>query len=241
MSSHIIGKVLSPAVRLWLRSQVEAVEELQFQIEGGDQQLLSGHIPKVTIMARNVIYQGVALSFVQASGEAIRVNLRQVLKGMPLRLMDVVPMGAEVVLHQTDLDTSLQTPLVVNAVNDLLMTWLLMSAADFPLSLQAQLHHPQFSLGMPQIRLSDPHLQFTAVVQSDAEPLSLLIRAIPHLSADSRIHLHQPEWSLAATDHWLPLSRLQGYAIQLGSDVVIQHLQLQETQMICRGRIHIIP
>ena len=46
--SRIASAVLSPAVQLWLRSQVEQVDELKVKIEGSDRQILSGTIPKVT-------------------------------------------------------------------------------------------------------------------------------------------------------------------------------------------------
>jgi hypothetical protein len=79
--STIISTVLSPALRLWLRSQVEQLEALQFNIIGGDRQILTGHIPGVSIAASGVVYQGLHLSKIQLEGTDIRVNLGQVIKG----------------------------------------------------------------------------------------------------------------------------------------------------------------
>ena len=54
----MISTVVSPAVQFWLRSQVEAVETLQFKLRGRDRQILRGHIPTVSIAACRAIYQG---------------------------------------------------------------------------------------------------------------------------------------------------------------------------------------
>ncbi|PSB25836.1 DUF2993 domain-containing protein, partial [filamentous cyanobacterium Phorm 46] len=55
--SRIASAVLSPAVQLWLRSQVQQVDELKVKIEGSDRQILSGTIPKVTAAARGAVYK----------------------------------------------------------------------------------------------------------------------------------------------------------------------------------------
>jgi predicted phage tail protein len=120
-ASRIISRILSPAVRLWLRSQVEQVEDLQFQIEGGDRQILSGHIPRVAIAARQVVYQGLHLSQMDLAGTGIRINLGQVLKGKPLKLLEIVPVEGEMQLQEADLNASLRAPILSGAVSELLV------------------------------------------------------------------------------------------------------------------------
>lgn len=90
VQSKIIASVLSPAIKLYLRSQVDQVEGLEIKIKGGDSQILRGHIPEVSLMAQRAIYQGLFLSQVQVTGENIKINLGQVLKGKALRLLEPI-------------------------------------------------------------------------------------------------------------------------------------------------------
>lgn len=122
--SRMISTVVSPAVQLWLRSQVEAVETLQFKLMGRDRQILRGHIPTVSIAADGAIYQGLHLSQIQLEGVNIRFNLTQVFKGKPLRLLDPVPVTGQLVLRERDLQASLGAPLLSNALTELLNTFI---------------------------------------------------------------------------------------------------------------------
>ena len=110
--SRIASAVLSPAVQLWLRSQVQQVDELKVKIEGSDRQIFSGAIPKVTAAARGAVYKGLHLTEVAIEGCGIRINLSQALKGKPLRLLESVPVAGVLRLSQADLNASLKAPLL---------------------------------------------------------------------------------------------------------------------------------
>jgi len=127
-SSRIVSAVLSPAVRLWLRSQLEAVTDLQFKIEGSDRQLLSGYIPQVRVAARQAVYRGLHLSQIQLTATRIRINLGQIVKGKPLRLLDSFPIAGTLCLQETDFNASLAAPLLNAAVSGFLVR-LLQTAA----------------------------------------------------------------------------------------------------------------
>jgi len=71
---------------------------------GSDRQILHGTIPRVSILARHAVYQGLHLTQIQLVGEGIRTNLGQVL-GQPLRLLEPVPV-AELLLHESALNAS---------------------------------------------------------------------------------------------------------------------------------------
>lgn len=246
VQSRVIGTVLSPAVQLWLRSQVEAVEALQFHIEGGDRQILSGQIPKVTVAARNVIYQGISLSQIYLSGEGIQVNLGQVIKGKPLRLMQVVPVQAEAILQQADLNASLQAPLLSNALTDLLMGWLRSDAVhDLSPHVQTMIAKPTVTVQSPQVALYRDQLDLSGYliaseVGSD-QRLPFTLRTNLQLTAGNKICLHQPHWLSQAPDQYTPMPHLNGFEIDLGSEVNLRQLHLDEGQMICRGQINILP
>jgi hypothetical protein len=71
---RIITKVLTSAIKLWLRSQLNQVSHLEVQIEASDRQLLSGYIPGVSISASNAVYQGLRVTQIELEVEKIQLN-----------------------------------------------------------------------------------------------------------------------------------------------------------------------
>ena len=71
-SKSSLSSLLSAAVRLWLRSQVEAAETLKIEFSGKNRQLLRGEIPSLDVEAAGVIYQGLHLGqvWLQAGGRS---------------------------------------------------------------------------------------------------------------------------------------------------------------------------
>ncbi|MGK7945501.1 MAG: DUF2993 domain-containing protein [Microcystaceae cyanobacterium] len=118
-STDLISKVLSPAVKLWLRSQVEQVEHLNFKINGQDRQILRGYIPVVSLDSSKAVYQGLHLGDIQLQGTNIRINIGQVLRGKPLRLLEPIWLKGEVYLTTDDLQASLSSALLESGLNDL--------------------------------------------------------------------------------------------------------------------------
>ena len=115
----LIDKLLSGAVRLWLQSQVSAIDNLNLQIIGKDKQILRGYIPQVFISATNAIYQGVSISKLEIVGNNIKFNLPQVVKRKPLQLLEPIKIEIEVLLKEIDLQKSLSSPLLAAGLTDL--------------------------------------------------------------------------------------------------------------------------
>lgn len=242
--SRFISKVLSPAVKLWLRSQVNSVETLQFQIEGGDRQLMSGYVPKVTIAAQQVIYQGIALSYIHLVGETIRINLKEVVRGQPLRLLEPIPVQAEAIVHQADLNASMNSPLLAEALSELVMM-LLQSGltSDLSTELQSELK-PPIAVQSPAIKIGENHLILSANLRSAASQQStpFTLRTQLQIAEGHKIRFCQPEWlthSNAETGQ--PLPHLETFEIDLGTEVFLQQLTLSDEQLICQGQIRVMP
>jgi len=119
---RIITKVLTSAIKLWLRSQLNQVSHLQVQIEASDGQLLSGCIPGVLIAASNAVYQGIYLTQIELQAEKIQLNVASILKGQPLQLSAIVPVVGKLIMTEPDLNKSLSSPLLLTAINDVLIT-----------------------------------------------------------------------------------------------------------------------
>ncbi len=241
--SRMIGSVLSPAVRLWLRSQVEQVEDLQFEIAGGDRQILTGHIPEVSISARNAVYQGLHLSQIQVVGTGIRINLSQMLRGKPLRLLTVVPLQGELFLDEADLNASLQAPLLADAIAEFLIKLLqsgpiadLADESDASEQQALNLQNLQIAIGLDQLTVS------ASLISVSGSETAIAIRTALQLVEGRILRLENPQWlPHARAKRGLPLDDLHGFEVDLGPEVDIQTFTLEERRIACRGRINVIP
>ncbi len=232
--SRIISTVLSPAVQLWLRSQVEEVKSLQFKIIGGDGQILSGLIPMVSVAASHAVYQGLHLSQIQLEGSSIRVNLGQVIKGKPLRLLEPVPVGGQMLLKASDLQASLQAPMLSNAVTEFL-TSLLKSdgstnSADDLKDQQINWHQVDIDEGQLTLfgTVTDPLKQTTPIV----------LRAGLQLATPQILKLNPLQIQFSPTS---PPLIFDGFQVDLGSEVNLQELAVSPGQLMCRGRLTVLP
>jgi LmeA-like phospholipid-binding len=237
-SSKLISKVLSPAVRLWLRSQVESVAELEFRIEGGDRQILSGYIPEVAIAARRAVYKGLHLSRVEVTGERIRVNLGQVLKGKPLKLLEAVPIEGRLEWDEADLNASLKAPLLANALADFFLNWVRSVAHLLPEDLAQVIQEPlvlrdaQAEILPHQVQL---RLNWDVLREPDKE-FSTTLQTGLRLVSESQLELKQPTLSVG---EGLP-TELPDYGVELG-DVGLEDLRLEMGKIWVRGRIRVLP
>jgi len=235
----MISAVLSPAVGLWLRSQLEHVEDLQLAIEAGDRQILTGAIARVTASAHSAVYQGLHLSQATVTGVGIRTNLRQVLRGKPLRLLEAFPVTGEVRLLEADLNASLRAPLLANAVIDFLLTLL---KAD-PESELEDLSSEAIQLQNPQAMLGDGHITFTAsLISTSGNATAVVIRTGLMIESGNQLKLDRPQWlAHANARQGLPLKDLDGLAFDLGSDVMLEQLTLEAGQILCAGQLMVRP
>ncbi|MEO1800354.1 MAG: DUF2993 domain-containing protein, partial [Cyanobacteria bacterium J06629_2] len=127
VGSKLIGKLLSGAVKLYLRSQVERVENLQVKIGGKSKQILQGYIPEVWLSCDRAIYQGLHLNQIQLNGTNIAVNLPEVIKKQPLKLIEPIFIDIALKLNTVDLQASLASDLLRSGLADL---WRMILAAQ---------------------------------------------------------------------------------------------------------------
>jgi hypothetical protein len=232
--SHIISSVISPAVRLWLRSQVEDVAALQFKIQGGDREILTGYIPSVSIAATRAIYQGLHLTDIELEGTNIRCNLGEVFKGKPLRLLEPIPVSGKLLLLENDLQASLSSPLLSIALSELLDTFLKGgNLLHPPLDFSDQQIHWQ------QIKIDTGHITLSGILtNSTMETTLVTIRAGLLLTTPQEIQLDP--LSIQLSSNQLPII-LDGFTINLGPEVDIDELILTSGQLTCRGGLMVMP
>lgn len=232
--SKLISKVLSPALRLWLRSQVEQAEELDFQIEGQDGQLLRGHVPQIFLSSKQAIYQGLQLGKVLLKGENIRVNIGQIIKGKPLQLLEPIRVSGEIHLTEIDLQASLTSEILANAFTDLLMALLELNDVENPTQFLAP-----YKISWNAIALHPNSFILKGnLAEANKNTISLQIQAELTLLNPQTLQLQ----SIKITG--LPQfsdNKNNNFPVDLGTDVEIESLKLSRGELSCLGRLLIRP
>lgn len=237
--SRIISKVLSPAIRLWLCAQVEVLTGLTFQIQGSDREILRGCVPKAEVRAEQIVYQGLHLSHVDLTASQIRINLGQVLQGKPLRLLEVVPVVGTVKLNSADLDASVNSSLLKQALADFLA--LVVRHADQTAgSAQLALLHQPFQIEQSQVQLAADQLTLdTDVLTSLQQRWHLRLQTKIRLSHGSCLQFTELEMHCTSTDQNLVITSTQPLEIDLGSEVHLHKLEIDTNGVLCQGKINV--
>jgi LmeA-like phospholipid-binding len=217
---RIITNILTAAIKLWLRSQVSQVSQLDVEIQASDRQLLSGSIPWVSIFASHAIYQGLHITQIKLTAENIQVNIGQVLKGQPLQLLQIVPVIGELLIDEKDLNSSLSSELLSTALNDVL---------DKLLPEYVPKSKPIF---WQEMILDNHQIKLNAILTPTTEPTPLEICLNLELLL-SKIQVKQNAVAL--------LNGSDTYNLDLGSDADIQELTLIPGKLVCRGRVNVNP
>jgi LmeA-like phospholipid-binding len=236
----ILSRILEPALQLWLRSQVESVERLQVHLKGGDR-LLSGYIPQLRLEAHQAIYQGLRLSHVDLMGKDIRINIGQVLKGKSLQLLDPIPVDITLQLNAADLEASLDSVLLQQALIEVLLTLVGEQIEDaLGGTLRSQsliLQSSHLVLGENQLRLST---QLTVQESGQSIPVALQTGLV--LDGPSTLMLQNPEWlPTPNAKRGLPLRELHGYCFELGDQTQLQDFSITSTGIETSGQLLIMP
>jgi LmeA-like phospholipid-binding len=222
-----VGSVLSPACRVWLRSQVSHVDDLQVDIAGGSIQILGGTIPQVAVIARGAIYQGLSLGSIDLVAENIRINLPQVIKGQPLALVESIAVTAKVKFSEQELQASLAAPILSQAITDLLTQVLATNSSQSPWLVAWELVQI-----VPQTLI----LKGTLTIDSQAAPIEI---SMGIAIQDGQLLQLDPLKITCSLD--LPGRNITSHQIDLGDDVNITQLQLLAGELFCQGEIQVNP
>ena len=263
MKQEILSKLLSKALQLWLRSQVSHISTLELTIHGTNQQLLSGEIPQVDLAANQAVYQELYLSEINLSGKNIKINLRQILQGKPVKLLEPIPLTGALTLTNSDLEASLAAPLLATALTDLLQTLL---ENHQGLQIPSQINWQQATI-LPRnaeaiaansLKLVGSYSaanSWESPSKSSQEPLITASRSVNHedtipelklVILQTGLTLIQPHQicltplSINFSDEIGEIS-LESFILDLGEDVEIQKLLLTEGQLTCHGKLIVQP
>jgi len=234
VQSRLISKMIGPALRFWLRSQVEQVENLQVEITGGDRQILAGQIYRVAVSAEDVVYQGLHFSRIHLTGNNMRINLGQVIQGQPLRLLSPVPVEAELLLKSADLNASLQAPLLATALSEFLS---LLQSGSRKTALAAVK-----PITVEKVVIDPGQLTFhTSSLSADGSTLPLAIQMGLQLASPRELQFVDPHYLFQNEAQRLPLKDLHGFTLDLGPEVAVRELRLESGQLVCWGQMNVLP
>lgn len=250
VGSRIIGRILPAAVQLWLRSQVERVGQLSVDLAGRDRQIIKGHLPGVSVTAQDAVYQGICVGQVQMSAEDIRVNIGQVIRGKPLKLLNAFPVSGEVTLGSQDLSDSVTSPLLQEGLNNFWRSLLALPSfveevenryGKMAVHVEMTLHQPQIRLGTDRLALS-----FYPSPPLEVAETPVVLGAGLAIVEGHFLQLKNPCWlsSLEAIDQaeaGVPVQSLQNFRTDLGHDTQLSQLSLQPTQLHCCGQVMVLP
>lgn len=238
--SRIISRLLPPAIRLWLHTQLDHLEGLEFAIDGKDRQILGGYLPGVTLAARQAVYQGLHVSQADVKATDIRVNLPQVLRGKPLRLLQPFPVDGQVTVLAEDLRASLGSPLLGQGLRDVLKQLLAGAVSEKQIPLVSWLgdgnEFPDVDIALASDRMT---LRWPGASRSDdALELSLGLAM-----RDGRwLCLEQPVARVvpAIGEPQSPIA-LDEIAFDLGAEVDIRQLAVTPAGIDLVGMVQVIP
>ncbi len=219
----IISSLLAPACAAWLRTQVSEVESLDVQIAAKDRQILSGTIPAVAILATKTVYRGISLQKIKLLADQIEVNLSQVMRGKPLRVLKPIEVEIEATIANADLLSSLTAPLLSKAVNQLIAQVIDLPAGDWLLVWQS-------------VQIETSKLTLQGWVNRDSSSLPIDIRTGIELIEGRIIHL-----APLVIDCELVDKTVESYSIDLGDEVNLRELILEAGELHCAGQVRIRP
>ena len=205
----MISKLLSTAVKLYLRSQVERVEDLQVKILGKNKQILQGYIPQIFISCSHAVYQGLYLS------------------KKPLKLLEPVLVEIQLRLDAQDLPASLDSPLLQSGLDDLWQMFLAPQQID-----NSSTELSELAIEWCSIAIADRGLNLTGTYEDASGETRELCLSTGISLADSHTLCLSP----LKINHKSVANELK---IDLGVDVAIAQLIIESEQIICSGVIKI--
>ena len=216
-------------MRLWVRSQVDHIEHLDLTLQGTDRQVLGGQIPGVSLTAANAVYRGIHLDSAAVSARDILINLGQVVRGKPLRLLQSFSVYGEVMLSQDSLNASLSAPYLAEGVENFWQTLL----SQPPVAAEIEQHYGPAALQPAPTSTSIQSGRLTLMAGARQ------LRAGLVLHEGHWLGLEQPCWVTPAGD--FASQALQGFCWDLGPETQMETLSLQPGRLLCVGQLEVRP
>lgn len=231
--SEIISHILTPAIKFWLRSQLEGIEDLNIKINGGDKRILTGKIDQVSLEATKAIYQGIHVSKASVNTENIAINLGGILRRKPLKLLQPIFVNGELILTFDDIQTCLHSSLLHQGLIDLVHLLLAYQKIE---NYQEILAKYQFN--WQKITLYDDKFILKGILTNNkGENSNFILTSSLTLKDDHTLFFNPIEINKIPD---LDIIVINNFEVDLGNDVTLEKLTLNENELSCLGKIKVV-
>lgn len=229
----IISNFLAPAVKFWLRSQLDHVEDLEIKIHAEDNQILKGKIESVLLETTRAVYQGIHVRKVKVMGSNIAVNLGGILRGKSLCLLQPIFVKGELIVEEKDLNTSLSSLLLSQGLRDLIILLLENKGVTNSSEILANYHidWQELTLDFAQFIL------IGIVTDSEGNSNQLILRSGLELYNHQTLLLNP--LNITGIPH-LESFIFDEFKVDLGSDVELEKLSISSGQLYCEGQVKVV-
>ena len=226
----MISKLLSTAVKLYLRSQVKQVENLQVKIVGRDRQILQGYIPQIFLSCTHAEYRGLCLSQVELNGSDIAFSLLEVVKRKPLKLLEPVFVQIQLKIDAAGLQASLDSPLFQSGLDDL---WQMVLSAQTNILAEWD----RSTIKWSRMAIANNKLNLFGTHQGTfGEVKELCLSAGIELANNHTLCLYPLQ---IVSESCLVDELEKELKIDLGTDVAIEQLSVESEHIMCLGKIKV--
>ncbi len=232
--SEIISSILTPAIKFWVRSQLNSTEELDIKIDAGDKQILTGRINKVFLEAKQTIYQGIYINKAEVNTQNIAVNLGEILRGKPLKLLNPIYVVGDIEITSQNLHDSLQSHLLKQALTDLVK--LLLENQELN-NIDNILQ--KYDFDWKKLVISEQKIAIYAQTfnKNDKETKELFITAHLLLKNNHEILLNPIEiQGIKELNNII----INDFSIDLGKEVELKKIEINTQKLHCTGKIKVI-
>ena len=224
----LINKLLAGAVKLWLKSQISELEDLQLKIYGRDREILKGYIPEVFVGTKKAVYQQLHLSQAEIKGTNIKINLTQLKQKKPLQLLEPIEVQINTFLLAIDAQKSLTSSLLQAALSDIALR-ILVERPEIMASPSAY--------QWQKIYFADSIIIFAGVIRQESGDIPLKITTQLELKDANSLLLLPLEIS---TTKLLELNK-ETIVFDLGEQTAIAELEITPEKLALTGKITIYP
>jgi hypothetical protein len=227
----LVNKLLSGAVKLWLKSQVSEVKDLKINIVGNSKQILTGEIPEVNVCANDAVYQELRLSKLNVRSTKIKFDLSSILNKKQFKLSEAIIIDITVFSLVEDLQNSLSSLLLNSVLTDIWYRFLVSNSIN--------IKEHSHSYCWNYLSLFQEGIEFKGVEQKSGKDDSLIRIKTNIKSIDEHFLLLTPV-EIEHNSEFYPKNFLP-LTFDLGKQVSINQLEITQEHLFLQGQITIYP
>lgn len=230
--SQVFSNLLSPVLQVWVRSQVQQVDDLQVTVSGPDSEVVNGRIRTIDITGRNVLYEGIPARTVNLRGTDIRLDTTGALRGGGLRLTQPVRADLALSFSEQDVNTYLASPTFQEQIRDLRVQLPSQLGGDGFTQVRLEIQNPR-------VRLQQGRMDLAAVLRiGQGEPAPIRVSTGIEVASPRQLRLTNARL-VPEQGESTPIESLSGLLIELGEEVEVREVGILPGLLNLKGSFNI--